>query len=216
MEAKWFRVLTVCAGVVLAGSAAAVAVDPVVVEPDDYPANTVLNDACPGVTLTALGDYSGRDGNVYARISSITSTGSQVFGSSWGISFIEWGFDSSFQPHLRVDFDSLVMWVAVDAIGNNSEDYGRMEVYDAGGTLLGSFETAMLSVGDVETMAFSTPSPSIGYVLLGGKDPGTVPHHTVCLDNLQYVVPEPATLSLLTVCAVVLIRRKRPGLARRA
>ncbi|MHC4498971.1 MAG: PKD domain-containing protein, partial [Planctomycetota bacterium] len=91
---------------------------------------------------------------------------------------------------LRVDFDSPVMSVMIDAIGKNDEDYGRLEAYSSTGVLLDVYETGWLQTGDVETMSISRTSADIAYILVAGKDPGPSPHHTVLLDNLNYVIEQ--------------------------
>jgi len=182
------------------------------VDPDAFSDDMVLNNEYPNVTMSAVGDYSGANGNVYALTDSRASTGNKVFGSSWSFSSnspISWGFDTSFQPHLRVDFDSLVMSVVIDAIGNNDEDYGRLEVYSSTGVLLDVYETGLLKDGDVETMSISRSSAEIAYILAAGKDPGIAVHHTVLLDNLNYVIPEPATIMLLGLGGLGLLRRRK-------
>jgi hypothetical protein len=180
----------------------------IVVDPDAFTDGTDVSNAFPGVTLSALGNYDNADSKVYARADSLASTGDNVFGTNWW-GDPEWGFDTSFQPHLRVDFSQLVMSVSIDAIGNNSQDYGRLEAYDSTDVLLDDYETSLLTVGDVESMTVSTASPSISYILAAGKDPGVEPHHTILLDNLSYVVPEPATIALLGLGSLALLRRRR-------
>jgi hypothetical protein len=55
----------------------------VTVDPDAFPAGTVLNNAYPGVTLTALGDPGVlTNSNVVAITSAYASTGSNIFGDT--------------------------------------------------------------------------------------------------------------------------------------
>ena len=203
------KLLRVCVIFVLALAGLCGSANAVIVEPDAFTNGTLLNNAYPGVTLSAVGTYIGDDDNVYALIDGLASTGTKVFGNSWTFSG-EWGFDTTFQPHLRVDFDSLVISVEIDAIGGNLEDYGRLEAYSSTSVLLNVYETGLLQSGDVETMSIFRPSADIAYILAAGKDPGSAPHHTVYLDNLNYVIPEPATFLLLSLGAV-LLRGKKGG-----
>lgn len=171
---------------------------------------TDISNAVSGVTLSTVGNYDGADGNVYALTDSLASTGTKVFGNSWTITANGCRFDTSSQPHLRVDFDSLAMWVMIDAIGNNSEDYGRPEAYSSTSTLSDVYETGLLLLqnGDVDTMSISCISEDIAYILVAGKDQGSAPRHTIHLGNLNYVVPKSGTLCLLGLGGLVLRKRK--------
>jgi len=74
-----------------------------VVDPDAFPAGTVLNNAYTGVTLTALGDPGVLlNSDVVARASTYASTGSNVFGDNEPGNLDSWG-DGSYD-YLRVDF----------------------------------------------------------------------------------------------------------------
>jgi len=148
------------------------------VEPDDYGAFTALDSVNPNVALTAVG--IGVDGSVYARAGSPSSTGSNVFNyfdtnAGWGASW------SPETRNLRMDFSTPVTAVRLDAIGNSSGDYGRLEAYSAGGTLLARYTTGYLGSGEVETMAISRSAPDIAYAIARGHM-----NSEINLDNLRF------------------------------
>lgn len=126
------------------------------IEPDDYSVGTVLDNIKPGVTLsTTFG------GNVFAgNVSGFASTG--ILGLTNNFS-IAW--DSGLR--LRVDFAIPTSFVSIDAISDDSFDLGRLEAYDSSGNLLATYDTAVLSTGQVETMLISRAAPDIAYVLVG-------------------------------------------------
>jgi len=179
-----------------------------IVDADAFADGTDISNAFTGITLSAI-DFSNCDGKVYAETDSLASTGSNVFGNSSTAFYNEWHEDDnnfSSCPALKVVFDSSVLSVTIDAIGNNGSDYGRLKAYSSSGTLLDTYDTSQLITGTVETMSISRSSADIGYIIAGGaEDHGD----TVHLDNLNYVVPEPATVALLGLGSLALIRRRR-------
>ncbi len=149
-------------------------------EPDAYQHQEVLNSALDGVTLTAVG-YDVKDGRVGALDSNVTSTGSRVFGlvkygigDSW---VTEW---TSLSRTLRIDFDSPVTYLSLDAMAAGTEGFGRLEIYDAAGRMLQRYSTQSLQGGDVETMWLGTPTAQISYAMAYGGD-----NTSILLDNLQ-------------------------------
>ncbi len=151
-------------------------------EPDDFADDVVINTVYPGVTLSAVGIGVYND-NVYTRVRSETSTGDRVFAHlvySTSIS-TEWTAELR---ELRIDFDSPTNRVALDAVGNSSGDYGRLEAYDAAGNLLARDTTGELGFGDVETMEIVRAQRDIAYaVAYGHRSSG------VRLDNLRFETP---------------------------
>ena len=177
---------------------------PVYVEPDAYVDGAILNNAHVGVTLSALGGYFGADNNVYSRFSSLASTGTQVFGNSWdsegaGDFTTRWGFADFFQSHLKVEFDSPVSSVSIDAIGNDplgaeSVDLGLLKAYNAADELIATYETAELATGIAETMTITRPTAEIAYILAAGTGVNFIEigsnliptYATIDLDNMVY------------------------------
>ena len=148
------------------------------VEPDEFAADAELNDAAVGVTLTAVGDNVD-EGKVFAR-----STGSsKVFGVSNGVGIVtSWVANSR---ELRIDFDSPVTSVSIDAVGTgfslSDEDFGRLEIYDANNKLLARHTSSGLADGVSETMTLNRATADIAYAI-------ATAHHTssVQLDNLRF------------------------------
>ena len=140
------------------------------IEPDNYSAGTQLNTIDAQVTLTAVGSYIFGPQVVSMappRID-LVSTGGLVLGNGNSASHV-W-FDTR---QLRMDFSSPVLMVSIDFIGDNNPGYtdqGRLDVFDAGGNLLGTYLTGQLGLGDVETMKIERPTADIAYALAGGID----------------------------------------------
>jgi hypothetical protein len=182
------------------------------VEPDAYGEGDNISNAFPGVTLSSVGP--GFDGDYDASIFAINpsvqplepfnaSTGSLVFGTNdntYPHLFGGWG-DASF----RADFAYPAKEVWLDAIGNDSSDYAMLQAFDAGDNPLGDpYYTKMLTSSMFETMYVSWGSYEIAYILASG-----VSGDSVGFDHLVAAVPEPATICLLGLGTLSLIRRKR-------
>ncbi|MCC9604609.1 dockerin type I domain-containing protein [Blastopirellula sp. JC732] len=143
----------------------------ILVEPDDFGAGDVIDDLVPGASFSAFGDnITPVFPNVFSLTNVDATTGARVFGyyrstdESTG-NFSEW---NSLQQ-LRVDFDSLVSRVSIDAIGTDVGSIGRLEAFDALGNLIGRYTTAELAAGEAETMSVEFDSPQISYIVVAGQ-----------------------------------------------
>lgn len=134
-------------------------------EPDDFSNGTLLNTVHPDVTLSKPNELGGNypDPDVRAREGNGT-TGTMVFGSDYG---------SYWTPYLvlRADFDEPVRSVTIDAIAYTDRAQGKLEAYDASGTLLETYVTANLYVNSTlfprtETMTITRPVADIAYVVM--------------------------------------------------
>jgi hypothetical protein len=104
--------------------------------------------------------------------------------------------------------------VSIDFIGSSgiATETGILEIFDSLGTLLDTYTTASLTAGQVETMSFTRLTPDVKFAR-AYTAPGVLTLGR--LDNLSFNnvvnVPEPATLTLVTLGAllVVGIRRSR-------
>ncbi|UCF42986.1 MAG: hypothetical protein JSV99_10435 [Planctomycetota bacterium] len=181
------------------------------------------NMSSPGYGVTLSSPFSGAfssDGYVYAQTaadSSHASTGTNVFGNSvagsdvHGNPFDEiWHQTASYgEVRLRADFAAPANYVAIDIIGNNDlADYGILEAYDSGGSLLASVSNgSALYDGDVFTATITRPSYDIAYVIASG-----IGGNTVHLDNLEAnVIPAPGAvlMAAMGVGLVGWLRRSR-------
>lgn len=184
------------AGLVLATAQAAT----ITLDPDAFASATDISHAFPGVTLSRVNSDDG-DTSVLAvtpKNPAHASTGGLVFGHV--APFPEhWVHDTDpgFRfGALRFDFDHPVSAFAIDVIGNDVDDVGRVAAYDSGGGLLQAVDTGTLGSGTVAHVSIENVG-DIRYVIAGGRN-----RETVCLDNASYV-PEPGTaLGLLLVLAL--------------
>ena len=182
------------------------------VDPDAFAVGTDISNAFAGVTLSSIG--AGFDGVIDSRIFAINpnggypepfsaSTGSLVFGTSdntFPHLFGGWGGEQ-----LRVDFSIGATLVSLDAIGNNGSDFGSLQAYDAGGTLVDSYSTGQLTLSSFEAMTVS--GSNIAYVIASG-----VGGDSLGFDNLDFnPVPVPGAflLGMLGLSVAGLKLRKR-------
>ena len=148
------------------------------VEPDDFPDQQDIGEATPGVRLAAVGTGV-QSSAVRVADFGTASSGSKVFihqrlGSIWSA---DW---NSVNRQLRIDFDSPVTQVSLDAVAPaNDTAIGRLDAYDAQGHILARYTTSSLSDGASETMTVQRAAGDIAYVIAGAKR-GT----TVRLDRL--------------------------------
>ncbi len=150
------------------------------VEPDEY-LNLQIPASVSGANLTAKGaTLDGRIGSFVAN----ASTGASAFhyynrqGARWQNA---WSVDRV----LEVQFDETVGRVELDAIGLINESgtlsYGRLEAYDAAGTLLDRFTTGKLANLQVAKMVVEDPRGRIASIRAFGHQ-----FSSVGLDSLQF------------------------------
>jgi PKD repeat protein len=150
-------------------------------EPDDYGDRQLLNTVQPDVTLTSMlrsgGPHQG--GQVRAWTNQFASTGTKVIGDY----FPSW----TSSRELLAEFAQPVSSVSIDFISDwTSGTSGRLEVYDASDNLLGSYDTSILTRGEVETMTVTHPTADIAYATARSLSaPGL-------LDNMRFGDPEPS------------------------
>ena len=149
-------------------------------EPDAYQPYTLIGNALEGVSVTAVG-YDVKDTRVAAVEASPAATGTKVFGAvrlggsdTW---VTEWTAESR---NLRIDLEQPTTTISIDAVAPAQGGYGRLEVYDANGTLLGRTTTQFLQGTAVETMTVSVATPQIAYALVRSTS-----ESSIRLDNLR-------------------------------
>jgi len=169
---------------------------------DGFTDDSDISSVFSGMTLSSVGGYEGLDGLVYAWGDGLASTGTGVFANN--LSFQrQWYAGEADGFALRADFDGPADYVAIDTIGDDyGGDVGVLYAYNSADVLLGTVTSGELGYGEVFRAEISRPSFDIAYIIAGGEPSG---QHTVHLDNLAAnIVPEPMTLSLLALGAVIL------------
>lgn len=210
------KLITICviAGLTLVISPAARAM--ITVEPDAFPVGTVLNNAYPGVTLTALGPATGGDTRVLAYTHSLASTGTLVFGDP-GETFNQTSWGDGNWDYLKADFAVGATTVSLDFISDNHSDANPvLAAYDSSNNLVASATVGgTYSAGQVVTLTVS--ASNIAYIYALGDPLSPIPTggggtDAWVLDNLQYQpIPAPGAILLggIGVAVVGWLRRRR-------
>jgi hypothetical protein len=179
----------------------------VVADADGFGDSADISGAFSGVVLSSVGGYSGVDGKVYAYGDGYASTGVSVFANGTVFGRQWWSDAGGFG--LRADFSVLANNVSIDVIGDDAGDVGEMRAYDSGGGLLSTVYSGSLAAGEVFNLVISRSGYDVAYIVAGGSVAGG---DTVHLDNLcANVVPEPLTVGLLGVGAILGFMRKKRG-----
>jgi|GEM_PF-4207647 len=183
-------------------------------DPDGIPINTDLTNQFNGVTLSVLELGAPSDLRVAASAFN-PSTGDRSFSwigpgsppSSGGL------FNSVFQ--MRIDFDSPVNFVAIDAIaatvqvdpGPSATLTSLISAFDSSGNFLGT--TGLLFTAEMsntaQTHLLTRGSYDISYITVRGSTKG--PNFTY--DNLRFNIPEPTSFCMLASGAFFMLRRRR-------
>lgn len=149
------------------------------IEPDNYPDGQLAGNFSPVVSLSSIGSDS--DGRVGVFNDTANSTGTKNFR---GFSKASQSYLSTWTAstrRLQINFSSPTSVVEIDAIGAAAASFGRLEVYNAAGQLLGRYTTSELSDGAVEKMRIARGTADIAYAIASGHTVGVVR-----LDNLQF------------------------------
>lgn len=201
----WNRRSLGCALLVALGAANAMA-QIVQIEPDDYADRTNLSNLHAAVQLSTTLEDNVPVPAFFVSANEVgeqlAPTGTRVFGHA------NVPFFNDFR-RLRMDFADPVFSVSILFGGGTfgSTDGGRLEIYNAAGTLLDWYDTALLAVGQSETMALFRPQGdidfAIAYTPAGRGNFGR-------LDGLRFsVVPEPGTAGLVLAGLAGVLRRRR-------
>ncbi|MCA9177360.1 MAG: VCBS repeat-containing protein, partial [Planctomycetales bacterium] len=158
-------------------------VAPFHIEPDESEGDgAYLYDASSWVTLSVVGtDVLNPGVRAYDLSTSEASTGRLVFAHETTT-----GRSTKWREGLgvlRMDFAGNTQSVSIDIIAklNDNRDFGKLEVYNASGTLLESKQSSDLADGASETVTIARPQADIAYAIAygaGGND--------VRLDNLRF------------------------------
>ena len=191
------RVFPIMAGLLSAAVSCGASAALITVDPDSFPAGTILNGAFSGVTLTALGDGALENSNVLSAPSPFASTGTRVFADTDGASPTSWG-NGSFS-YLRADFAGGATTVLLDFVADSLEACNPfLRGFDSGNNLLTSVSAGCLALG--ESVTLSVSASNIAYITASWDDVNRIDNGV--LDNLRFgvpgaAVPEPGTLALL-------------------
>lgn len=179
----------------------------IMADADGYSNGANISTVFDGVTLSSVGGYPGLDGKVYAWGDGLASTGTNVFANN--LSFQrQWYSDLSNGFALRADFELLANLVSIDIIGDDWGDHGELFAFNSSDELIGYVLSPQLSIGEVFQATISRDCAfDIAYIIAGGAENG---EDTVHLDNLTAeVIPEPATLCLLSLGGLLLTRTQK-------
>ncbi|TWT90939.1 hypothetical protein Mal64_13380 [Pseudobythopirellula maris] len=174
----------------------------VIIEPDDYAEDTVLNDIHPSVELRIYDafineNFPERFGEFPAPhvIDVRATTSEDIFGgyfTSTGVKgFSHAGIDYfSESRQLAMRFVAAASSVTIDFIGTSSlsAQVGVLEVYSPTGAFLQRVETAQLYAHEVEPLSITRPGHEIGYARAFSHDDFS-PFGN--LDRLRFNTPTP-------------------------
>jgi hypothetical protein len=145
------------------------------VEPDDYPNGEITG--LQGVTLQTVGDQV--DGRVGSFNNGRNSTPPKTFYGYNTVSQL-WFQTFTSGARFRANFATPTTVVEIDAIGQDSGGFGRLEAYDAAGKLLNRATTETLQPGTIGKLRVESLQGQIAYVVAYGHVRG------VSLDNLRW------------------------------
>ena len=184
----------------------------ILVEPDLYAAGTDIRTAFPGVTLSVVERPDAAvvpaiGTSVFLGGSNVSTTGDRVFARSpsgfCGLGQAEaedtaktWT-PSAVCGTLQATFASPTDFVSIDVIFDD-DDRGFLAAYDSMGVLLAEVFGSGDGRGPTPfvTLKIDRPARDIAFVTAGG-----IVGEGSYLDNLQFSVPEPGTLALVS-CAL--------------
>lgn len=200
--------LSVCLLAAATVTMAAPGASALIIDADGFDDGTDISNSFAGVTLSTNGN------SVIALDSSSASTGTSVFGRS-GLLFNssqftldpEVGLRTAAQIPLTATFDEATGAVSIDVIGQSGRGpTGTLAAFDGSGNELGRATSAALAAGEVETISVSDPDGQIFSVSFGSTDA-----FGLTADNLRTgvdAIPEPASLALLSLGGLAVLRRR--------
>ncbi len=151
----------------------------VAAEPDTFAAESVIDTAFPGVTLSE----NVGSGNIFAAAAGYGApTGANVFAPGATAANGFRGGDAE----LRADFAIPQTFVLIDVGSDDASDLAWLRAYDSSGTLLEEVISGSVAAGGSETLSISRPTADIAYVIAAGLGGDITP-----LDNLVYQVLDP-------------------------
>lgn len=149
-----------------------------ILEPNNFANDTQISSAIPQATLSVVG--SSPSNQVFAYNATYGATTSRVFGVAEALP-TQWDRNR----RLRIGMNVPTHQVSIDAIGTTASalSYARLEIYDAGGNLIGRTRSGGLSLGQRETLTMSSATP-IAYAIVRGHG-----NSLVALDTLVIGAP---------------------------
>jgi hypothetical protein len=221
------KLIIICAAVSVILLSTSVATAIYTVDPEAFAAGTDISNAFWGVTLSALGggDWNGGGPAILAvdptgEDKPFNPPGDLAFGTDdKDFPHLFWGGPSSINNdhYFRADFNpgAFAEDVSLVFIGNATDvadpDYGVLEAYDAGGTLVDSAFTGALFKDDTETLTVADAG-GIAYILAFGANVDSVKDHSLGLDSMEWTaIPAPGAILLgsIGIGLVGWLRRRR-------
>ncbi len=161
-----------------------------VVDPETFPAGTVLTSKIPGVTLTTTdAQLQSNDTIDVDATFAFQGLGTRTL-SQGGIPW----FNST--GRLRMDFANPVRSVSAEfANARVTVGYGYIEAFDRLGNSIGSFRTNAISTGERQVATLSFPDDRIAYAVAFGDNNFNTSSPFMSIEALQFSGGEPLAIS---------------------
>ncbi len=157
-----------------------------IVEPDNLPDGILAAGFNPKLSISSVGTDS--DGRVGVFADTGTRTGNknfQVYSKATQSFTSLW---TAKTRRFQANFSAPTSFVQIDVVAPTNNAVGRLEAYNAAGTLLQRVTSRPLASGQIETLSITRSQADIAYIIVGGHA-----NTNVKLDNLHFGPPAVTT-----------------------